>query len=227
MDGWQKRELARDMRRNGFPLKRIAEQLSVSESTVSRWSKDIEPGLLRSGARSGRARRAKRQAEEFKEIADARVEARSHSTDPFWVAGLVAYWAEGRKTANWVCFTNSDPAMVRLFVVWVERYLGKGPELLSAALHLHSGIDEDEPKTFWSRVTDIPRDNFRRSYIKPQSGGQRTERLYRGTAQVTIQKSSKDMRRIRGWIESYSEAHNRFGYTAAGAASSTGRAKHS
>lgn len=211
MNGWQRRELGRDLRRNGFPLKQIAEKLSVSESTVSRWSRDIEPALLRAGARSGQTRRLNGQAEELREVARAHAEARSLLNDPLWVAGLVAYWAEGRKTANWVCFTNSDPAMVRLFVLWVERYLSKGPTLISAALHLHSGIDEEEATTFWSRAINLPRDNFRKSYIEPHTSGQRTERLYRGTIQVTIQKSSRDMRRIRGWIESYSDALNRFG----------------
>lgn len=108
--------------------------------------------------------------------------------DPDWMAGVVGYWAEGCKGKE-LRFTNSDPAMIKLFVSWSFRYLELGADGFAVSLHLHSGQDETERLEFWSGLTGIPLRYFRKTFVKPEGTGHRKNVLYQGTASVTIRRS--------------------------------------
>lgn len=224
---WEKRELGQELRRLGLSYREIRELIPVSSGTLSGWCRDIQLGieqvrrlsLIRpSEARrcEGYARRRRETLSRWAAIAtSARIEAPSHFDDPFWVAGLVAYWAEGAKRTTVLQFSNSDPAMIRLFIAWCGRYLNIAMTDFKIALHVHGGQEEDERVRFWSRATSIPIEQFRKTYIKPEGTGHRKNRLYNGTASVTVRGGATLVRHVLGWIEAYSEQW---------AASSIGRA---
>jgi hypothetical protein len=132
---------------------------------------------------------------------EALEEANALRNDPFWVAGVVAYWSEGSKRQKDVVFANSDPLLVRLFIDWARRYLNLDQDRFTAKLHLHAGQNEDERKEFWSAVTVIPTGEFRKSFIKPEGTGHRKNVLYNGTIQVRLTRSTDLLHRVKGWIE--------------------------
>lgn len=138
--------------------------------------------------------------------AAARAEVESRRDDPFWVAGAMAYWAEGDKRSKEVKFSNSDPDMIRLFLAWACRYLELTPDCFTIMLHLHAGQDEAERHAFWSEQTGLAREQFRRSFIKPEGTGHRKNRLYNGTAQIRVRRSSALLPRVLGWVEGLGEA---------------------
>jgi hypothetical protein len=47
--------------------------------------------------------------------AQAALEALHLADDPFWVAGVSMYWAEGSKTSGRLAMANADPAALRMF----------------------------------------------------------------------------------------------------------------
>lgn len=129
------RELARRLRREqGLPIKTIAAAIGVSPSSVSRWVRDVELTSAQADAlrdanpiynrqRSGTARssanaRARRVAAQQN---GARL---AHAGDPLHQMGCMLYWAEGARSRNHLEFTNSDPAMVQLFVHFLRRCYG-------------------------------------------------------------------------------------------------------
>ncbi len=112
--------------------------------------------------------------------------------------------------------------MISLFIAWVEEYLDVDRSQLTVKLHLHSGQDEPERMQYWSNVTNIPIENFRKTYIKPEGTGHRTNVLYNGTASVRVPRSSASLHRILGWIDALADRYAKPCAKLARGASSTG-----
>lgn len=109
-----------------------------------------------------------------------------------------------------------DPAMTRLFVNWVDRYLGIDASKLTVQLHLHDGQDEAERKAFWSRVTSVPIANFIKTFVKPEGTGHRKNVLYQGIATVRVPRSSALLQKVLCWSDAVAELYADLRYTAAG-----------
>jgi hypothetical protein len=140
------REEARELRRQGMPVKRIANALNVSPSSVSYWTRDIQltPEQKQRNLRGPRGPQnpqvVQRRADEWrrrnrlKRLAyQAEGRARARQGDALHMAGCLLYWAEGTKGRNTVCFVNSDLAMVRLFVGFLRQSLQVQPEQFNPA----------------------------------------------------------------------------------------------
>ena len=81
-----------------------------------------------------------------------------------FVAGVALYAGEGSKTDGEVRFSNSDPAMVRLFCAWFRRFFDVDDRRLSGRLYLHQGLDLAATEAFWSALANIPTDQFHKPY---------------------------------------------------------------
>jgi transposase len=210
---WERRELGQALRLLGLSYREIAAVIPVSKGTLSSWCRDIalsknqqdalasrrpdEMTRTRVGSMlRGRALQRQRSSREA-----GRAEATLLVQDPLWAAGTVAYWAEGAKRTNSLRFSNSDPALVCLFVQWSKAFLGVTNERFTVSLHLHDGLDEDEAKRFWSERTGIPLSDFRKTWFKQEGSGHRKNKLYRGTASVRIRRSGDLFQRVMGWID--------------------------
>ena len=188
---WQRREIGQTLRRMGLSYREISAVIPVHKGTLSGWCAEIDLSTAqeeRLGAKRPRlesrrqhgvhrrmaARKARCQAG-----STAAVEAAGLRGDAAWAAGTVAYWSEGAKTGG-VRFSNSDPDLVRLFVDWARKYLGVIGDRFVVSLHLHSGQDELERKTYWSFVTGVPLTQFGATYVKPEGTGHRKNVSVRG-----------------------------------------------
>jgi hypothetical protein len=209
---WERRELGQELRRVGLSYNEISRIIPVHDGTLSSWCRDIElteeqrarlakkrPALAVRLAVGQQLRRAAR-ARHASFVDAGRTEARFLSANPLFVAGVVAYWSEGAKSRE-VCFSNSDPDLIRLFIHWAREFLSAQPLRFGARMHLHAGQDEDERKAFWSGVTEIPPTRFGKSFIKAEGSGHRKKELYNGTIQIRLNKSRNDIERVRGWID--------------------------
>lgn len=122
-------------------------------------------------------------------------------TDPFWVAGVVAYWSEGAKKHGSLKFSNSDPELIAVFIRWLGVHLGVGIDRLTPTLHLHTGQCEDERKHYWSAITGIPVEQFGKTFIKKEGTGHRKNLLYNGTVSIRVRRSGALLQRVLGWTE--------------------------
>jgi hypothetical protein len=215
---WERREIGQLLRRMGLTYKEIASIVPVSKGTLAGWCSDLEltqeedarllerqTDLIVSGRRLKKRRHIAWDRAEAIRVAAA-TEVEQLRSDAAWMAGAVAYWAEGSKRCRELTFSNSDPGLICLFLNWCRRYLGAETERFTVRLHLHSGQDEDESRRYWSEATGIPLEQFRKAFIKPEGSGHRKNKLYNGTAQIRVRRSTNDLHRVRGWIDGLSHA---------------------
>jgi hypothetical protein len=222
---WERREIGQTLRRMGLSYREISAVLPVTKGTLSGWCRDIPLRDERRGEllgkRGGRehvgALLRQRNNERTCAIrAEAREEVELLGADPAWVAGVLAYWSEGTKRGNELCFANSDPALVRLFIEWAREHLSLEPERFTVRLHFHSGQDEAQLRAFWATQLALPEAQFRKGYVKREGSGHRKNILYNGTAQVRVRRSSDLRHRVLGWIDGVAERFGALKYTSAG-----------
>jgi hypothetical protein len=120
--------------------------------------------------RRAAAVRAASRARDAQLVAKAASQVGDISERQLFVAGVVAYWAEGVKTKPWgkrerVEFINSDPGMVRLFLTWLD-LLGVPREELTYRVAIHETGDLDAALGFWSDVVQASADQFLRPTLK-------------------------------------------------------------
>lgn len=152
----------------------------MAKSTLSLWLRDIpltedqQRALTVRGPEATTARHAENRAVAARRRAHLRAQAREQiaelSESELFVAGVVAYWAEGSKNKPWrhgqsVQFMNSDPAMIRLFLAWL-RLVGVSGERLIFRLHIHESAAASEAIAFWSHIVGASQGQFGKPTIK-------------------------------------------------------------
>jgi len=204
------REAARRLRQLGASYGEIKTKTGVAKSTLSYWLKDI---LLNSGARKklytkqvellsrGPKSQKERRAREVERIGEAAEQEiiLPLSPETFRLMGAALYWGEGNK-GKMAQITNSDPHLILFAVKWIEHILGVPSMKLSASLNIYPQQNERHIKQFWSDLTKIPFENFRKSYVKPLSKNYKKNNLYYGTIKIYIPKSANLQHQIFGWI---------------------------
>jgi len=160
-------ECAREMRAAGATLQHIAVSLGVSKSSVSRWVRGVD--FTPSPRRTGPHRRAHPAHDvKVRQIAalDAEGQARigTLSDDAFLAAGVALYAGEGGKSDGEVIFANTDETMVRFFCAWLRHFFEIDESRLRIRVYLHAGLDLDAAEGHWSKVTGVPRSQFRAPY---------------------------------------------------------------
>lgn len=140
-----------------------------------------------------------RQKEVYEIKRQACDEIKPLNNEQFKLAGLMLYWAEGAKTCL-VDFANSDPKVIHFMMKWFRIICLVPDSKFRFQLHLHSGQDEQEMKTYWSNLVNIPLGQFHKSFIKAKGTGHRKKRLYYGTIKIRICNKNL-LHKILGWIE--------------------------
>ena len=216
----QLREKARALRKQGKSIAEISTSLSSSKSTVSYWCRDISLSkpqqhilFQRQKERGGvgRLRAAeKKRAQRIEKTRDAmnhgaRDVAQLSQRDVF-ILGLALYWGEGYKSGNEECgLTNSDPAIIRVFIAWIKRVYGvSAPDLiLRVSLNETHRDRTDVVQKYWSQMTGISQSQFTKiSLIKARvkKTYANTEEHF-GTLRVKVRRGTALRRRIMGSIE--------------------------
>ncbi len=217
----QLREQAILLRRQGKSLRRIKEILGpMSNATLHDALKGeppypdrTGPGYAESRARAAAGVRRYWAAEHpARETARAAVSAAAAAqlgelTDrEIMVAGAIAYWCEGAKSKPYrmdqqVRFINSDPALIRLFLAFLDR-AGVPRQRLRYCVHIHESADVKAATRYWARMTGAAADQFTRPVIKhhaPRTPRPSGSADYHGCLRVSVTKSSTLYREISGW----------------------------
>lgn len=173
------RQSALRMRKRGLSYSEIRAHVPVSKSTLSGWLHELP--LTRSRINELRGNSPVR-IEKFRSTMQKKRSAR-HSVvyehaaakigrltkRELYIAGLFLYWAEGTKASrDRVLFTNTDPAMIRFCIAWLNE-LGIPHGRLRVYLHLYSDMNIKKEIAFWARTLGLPESAFRKPYIKPST----------------------------------------------------------
>lgn len=198
------------LRKKGLSYNKIKKEVDVAKSTLSLWLKSIPlkseyrkklyTNSVRNLARGSQSQRERRLREVEKITKDAEQEIKNPlSFETYRLLGAALYWAEGSK-GKMFRITNSDPCFILFMVRWIERICGVSSNNLKTRLNIHPQQSEREIKRFWSDLTNIPLDNFGKTYIKPFSTGFKKNNLYYGTIEIYVPKSADFKVRLSGWI---------------------------
>ncbi len=204
------------MRRNGSSVRDISRALGVSKSTASLWCRDVsltqeQVGKLRhnqiAAGHAGRLKGAhiQKQRRLMKirtyEEDGLRVLGKLLRRDIF-LLGLGLHLGEGTKVGNSVRFTNSNPSIVILFIVWVECAFKIRRSHIRYRVMINEAHRKRERvvKKQWSKLLGVPLAQFEKTtFIKAK-----TQKVYEnyhsflGTLALTIPKSSDLQYRILG-----------------------------
>src|SRR3989344_2430913 len=206
---------AQELRRKGLSYREIVKQIHVSKDTISRWCKDIkltqlqEKKLLENkmhGQRKGsivaannkREARILRTKQIFK---NAKLQLGKIGKRDRFITGIALYAGEGNKNGSGG-FTNSDPILIKFMTKWFQEVCGVPKSRLRGSIWIHEGLDEQAAKRFWSKLTNIPIEQFTKTYIAKDKKDSRKIRKnihLNGVFAVKFSDSDKQ-RRIIGWI---------------------------
>lgn len=214
------KEHAQILRKAGRSINEIVNALGAKKSTVSYWCRDIaltQAQIMRLAHKQdkrgaiGRLRAAEaKRALRLQNIAHAQRLGESDvgvlSQRDVYMLGLALYWGEGYKKGNEECgITNSDPAIVLLFIRWLKQVTGLDTSALILRVSLNQSHQNRirEVEEYWSQVTKIPREQFTRASIiktKSKKEFQRPEQHF-GTLRVKVRRGTALRRRILGSIK--------------------------
>lgn len=207
----EERNNARKLRLQGSSIKQISKQLNVAKSSVSFWVRDIilsddqKKELSVKGIKKEviERRRITRLANENKRrqiiIDSAAAEIKNISKRELWLIGVMLYWAEGGKTQSVVRFSNSDPNMIKIIMVFFRRICNVPEEKFRGHIHIHPHLDYYAAEKHWSLITKIPLTQFYKTYRKMNVASKnKKDNLPLGTMDVYICRKEL-LLKIKGW----------------------------
>lgn len=123
--------------------------------------------------------------------------------------GAAIYWGEGQKRFNdhggkypYICFANSDPYMVSIFLKFIKKILKISSDNMYAVAMIYPGCSSDDAVKYWHDLTKIPLEKFH-FYValSRASQGKRPKNLLPyGTFQLRVH-SRQEFFKIRGLID--------------------------
>lgn len=210
-----------NLRNQGLTYSEIAKQIPVSKSTLSYWLKSIiltdkqieiiSQKRLAASKKGGNIRKTQR----LKTIEDIKSEAKksitSISTKELWLMGIMLYWAEGSKAkpnrpGQSLIFSNSDPNMIKLYLIWLEKTLKIQSDRIIFEIYIHEKLSRNLPKIieYWSTITSYPIKKFDKIYFKRHII-KNTRKIYNpeynGLIRIRVTKSTNLNRQVSAWID--------------------------
>lgn len=218
------KRLAIEMRKNSFTYKEILHKIPVSKSTLSLWLRSVSLAKKQFQKltdkkfelqKRGAAARKKQKVELISKIfSESKNDLPSLLKDHLFISGLTLYWGEGSKEKSYrpgrgLQLINSDPRVIKIYLLWLKKCLKIKRNRISLDIYLHENHHERTPEVilYWSKVTGFNKNHFTRVYKKKHIAKKtrKSPNEYFGILQVNVSKSSRDLRRVEGFIQALFE----------------------
>lgn len=208
----RERERAIQLRKKGYTYNEILKEVDVAKSSLSLWLKDIplthqEKSILRkrkdANISKGRIRAAaahhlSRLERDKKLFNEAEREFEVFVKDSLFQLGVGLYWAEGAKRNDRFAFANSDPDMINIMLVWIEKYLKVHKKDVFVRLYIHKPYREENCEKFWSEHIGVSLEKFKKTIYKPTGLGVKKRPSYKGCLRIELGKVNY-LRKIKFW----------------------------
>jgi hypothetical protein len=174
----KEKEEAIKLRLQGQSYSQIKITLGIGKGTLSSWLaqyplseerirelRDFNPQRIE---RYRNTMRIKRENEMSEVLSSMSTRLGSLTAREVLIAGIFLYWAEGTKSIHartTTALANTDPAMLRFFIKWLEIFDIKVDDL-RIKLHLYADMDVEKEIKFWSKQLKVPKTAFTKPYIK-------------------------------------------------------------
>ena len=208
------------LRKDGFSYNEILKRVLVAKSTLSLWLRSVDLSEAqkqkltqkkRAGImKGGQARRANRvkSTEDIVQLSLREIKKIGLDKNSLFLVGVALYWAEGAKqkehnVSQPVCFANSDPQMLLIFLLWLDTICNIKKESLVFSLYIHLTADIETSVNFWESVLNINKSKIRVVLKKNEIKSFRKNKgsSYNGLIRITVPKSTNLNRKINGWIK--------------------------
>ncbi len=188
-----------EMRKSGKSYNDIVSALRIPKSTLSGWFSTIDWSRelrqrLQKDRQSGHVIRLQelnklRGAHLARAYEEARTEAKTEfdtlKYNPLFIAGIMLYWGEGDKLTKYaVTLTNSDPALIRLYVFFLENICRIPKEKIKAHILIYPDLNEETCRLYWASRSHISLSRFMKSTVI--QGKQKARPLKYGVCMVVI-----------------------------------------
>jgi transposase-like protein len=173
----EEKQRAIKMRKTGMSYSQIKGALGISKSTLSGWL--IDYPLTKERIRE--LRDCDQKIEKCRETKRKKKEARLSifynqekeklfpiNKKELYLAGLFLYWGEGSKnqSAAKLVISNTDPAMIKFFIFWLEKSLEVSKDKMKVQLHLYKDMIISKELDFWVKTLGFNKGQFTKPYIK-------------------------------------------------------------
>ncbi len=207
---------ALSLRKKGKSYRDILREVPVAKSTLSYWVRSVELTkeqilILKrkriASALKGSIRRRDIRIKNTKEIFNnARKEMLDTKNRELLIIGTCLYWAEGAKQRNGnnsqrVVFANSDPKMVKLYLLWLDRICNIAVSSLDFELYIHESGNIESAVMFWKKELNIQKLKIRFKKNKLPIHRKNVNEDYKGLVRIIVRKSTNLNRKINGWIK--------------------------
>lgn len=203
------------LRRSGKSYREIADELGVAKSTLSTWFKGVDfSEAIRSELTKKAAKRSGRQLQELNRVRgialsvqyeqaekEALKEMKLYRNLPLFTTALAVYWGEGdKRSRNQVRVTNTDSAMLKVFIAFLQEVCGVDKSKIRLALFIYNDLDETKCKRFWKR--QLGSYDFHKTQVLP--GKHKTKRLPHGVCTIVVSNTYLK-KKILLWIDQLPE----------------------
>lgn len=177
-----------ELRRKGKSIPEISRETGIAKTTVLRHVTGIKvpPELLvlLKEKQGGAKDRATALRSNVAHEAQALLGVLSERDHLLLLIGL--YWGEGTKRD--FSIINSDPSLIQAFILCL-RSLGISSGRLSLSLRVHSDINIQQAKIFWSSITGLPQERIGRIEVIE---GKKKGKLAHGMCRVRIRSGIRE-----------------------------------
>lgn len=87
------------------------------------------------------------------------------------IIGLVLWVTEGDKTQ--LSLSNGNPAIISKYLKFLRKICRFNEDKIKAVIHCHDTLAYKDCVKYWSDITAIPPERFRKPFIKKDKGGKR------------------------------------------------------
>ncbi|HYK08434.1 MAG TPA: hypothetical protein VEW42_02965 [Candidatus Eisenbacteria bacterium] len=190
------KEEAIRLRKQGLSLREISEKLNIAKSTSSAWLENISLSVQAQGRLAEKQilgqyksvlikkEKRKKEGKARKDIAIKMLRSLQFSQEQMKTYCALLWWCEGNKDMGLVKFTNSDPSLIQNFLFTLRSGFALDESKFRVLVHIHEYHDDEKQKKFWSDITNIPLQQFHRSYEKLNIGKRKHDN-YQGCIAVT------------------------------------------
>ena len=212
--------MVRKLRIEGLGLNQISKTANVPKSTIRLWILDIRlteeqkiklnnrviQALQKGRIKAQKINKSKRIERENLLLMVGKREIGQLTKKELFIAGIALYWAEGFKNKHEkrLGFCNSDPKMILFYLKWLKEALGVEVKNITARVSLNASYKdkESEIKNYWSKLTNIPSEQFTTSfYQNTEWNKQYSDQKYYGVLRIHVRESLDNLLKMRGWIE--------------------------
>ncbi len=196
------KEIAFKLRRSGKSYRQIMAELRVPRATLSDWfskidwSRRLRAELAHKAQAESTVRIIALDAIRGKRLVRAYAQARREAEaefetlkyNPLFIAGLMLYWGEGdKRTREQMRLTNTDPKMIRLFVVFLRKVLQIPDKKIRGSVIIYPDLNPESCIVEWSKASRLNMSNFTKCTVI--QGRHKTAKLSHGICTICVSSS--------------------------------------